>query len=96
MLRRSLRTRVCSRKQRPGANPVRQIGIRGYWPGPKEFDWQASRGITSLFIHDVRQRGIEAVVGEALSVQARPSSRSTSTSSIRRSRREPGRRSPAA
>jgi agmatinase len=45
-----------------------QIGIRGYWPGPKEFEWQANRGITSLFMHDVRQRGIEAVVGEALAV----------------------------
>ena len=45
-----------------------QVGIRGYWPGPREFAWQADRGITSLFMHDVRQRGIEAVVGEALAI----------------------------
>jgi agmatinase len=43
-----------------------QIGLRGYWPGPKEFDWQRERGITSYFMHDVRDRGIRAVVGEAL------------------------------
>jgi agmatinase len=43
-----------------------QIGLRGYWPGPKEFDWQRERGITSYFMHDVRDRGIHAVVGETL------------------------------
>jgi agmatinase len=43
-----------------------QIGLRGYWPGEKEFAWQRERGITSLFMHDVRERGIEAVVGSAL------------------------------
>ena len=43
-----------------------QIGLRGYWPGPKEFDWQRDRGITSFFMHDVRDRGIRAVVGETL------------------------------
>jgi agmatinase len=43
-----------------------QIGLRGYWPGPKEFEWQRERGITSYFMHDVRDRGIRAVVGEAL------------------------------
>ena len=24
-----------------------QIGLRGYWPGPAEFDWQRERGIAS-------------------------------------------------
>jgi agmatinase len=43
-----------------------QIGLRGYWPGEDEFAWQAERGITSLFAHDVMQRGIGAVVEEAL------------------------------
>jgi agmatinase len=45
-----------------------QIGLRGYWPGEKEFGWQRERGITSLFMHDVRDRGIRAVVEEALDV----------------------------
>ncbi len=45
-----------------------QIGLRGYWPGESEFSWQAERGITSLFMHDVRERGIVSVVREAISV----------------------------
>ena len=39
-----------------------QIGLRGYWPGEDEFRWQAERGITSYFMHDVRRLGIEEVV----------------------------------
>ena len=39
-----------------------QIGLRGYWPGEEEFGWQAERGITSLFMHDVRDLGIREVV----------------------------------
>jgi agmatinase len=45
-----------------------QIGLRGYWPGETEFTWQRSRGITSLFMHDVRDRGIRSVVEEALEI----------------------------
>jgi agmatinase len=45
-----------------------QIGLRGYWPGEKEFGWQRERGITSLFMHDVRDRGIRAVIEETLSI----------------------------
>jgi arginase family enzyme len=43
-----------------------QIGLRGYWPGEKEFGWQREKGITALFMHDIRDRGIRAVVEEAL------------------------------
>src|SRR5205814_1473059 len=43
-----------------------QIGLRGYWPGEREFAWQRSCGITSLFMHDVRDHGIRAVVARAL------------------------------
>jgi agmatinase len=45
-----------------------QIGLRGYWPGPKEFGWQAEQGITSFFMHDVREQGIRAVVERTLEV----------------------------
>jgi agmatinase len=45
-----------------------QIGLRGYWPGEKEFSWQRQRGIASFFMHDVRERGIKAVVADALEV----------------------------
>jgi agmatinase len=43
-----------------------QIGLRGYWPGEAEFGWQAERGITSFFMHDVRDLGIREVVRRAL------------------------------
>ena len=43
-----------------------QIGLRGYWPGEAEFAWQRDQGITSFFMHDVRDQGISAVLGRAL------------------------------
>jgi arginase family enzyme len=43
-----------------------QIGLRGYWPGRAEFAWQAERGITSFFMHDVRDLGIKEVVRRAV------------------------------
>jgi agmatinase len=43
-----------------------QIGLRGYWPGPEEFGWQAEHGITSFFMHDVRDLGIREVVTRAI------------------------------
>ena len=43
-----------------------QIGLRGYWPGPREFEWQRERGITSFFAHEVRELGIDAVAERAL------------------------------
>jgi agmatinase len=45
-----------------------QIGLRGYWPGEAEFAWQRERGITSLFMHDVRALGIEEIVGRTIGV----------------------------
>ena len=42
-----------------------QIGLRGYWPGSEEFAWQAERGITSLFMHEVRDLGIGEVIRKA-------------------------------
>jgi arginase family enzyme len=45
-----------------------QIGLRGYWPAEKEFAWQAEHGITSLFMHDVRELGIRQVTERALGV----------------------------
>jgi agmatinase len=45
-----------------------QIGLRGYWPTETEFAWQAERGITSYFMHDVRELGIGTVVERALEV----------------------------
>jgi agmatinase len=51
-------------------DPVRyvQIGLRGYWPGEDEFSWQTERGITSLFMHDVRELGIAEVVRRVIEI----------------------------
>jgi agmatinase len=43
-----------------------QIGLRGYWPGEAEFSWQAEHGVTSFFMHDVRELGIEEIVGRTV------------------------------
>jgi agmatinase len=43
-----------------------QIGLRGYWPGAEEFGWQRERGVVSHFMHDVRDRGIRAVVADTI------------------------------
>ena len=45
-----------------------QIGLRGYWPGEKEFAWQSERGVTSFFMHDVRDLGIAEVVRRTVEV----------------------------
>ena len=75
-----------------------QIGLRGYWPGEKEFGWQHERGITSFFMHDIRDAGIRDVVdARGRDRRRRPGVpvASTSTCSTRRSRRAPARRSRA-
>ena len=45
-----------------------QIGLRGYWPGEPEFEWQAEQGITSFFMHDVRDAGIEMIVERTVAI----------------------------
>ncbi len=45
-----------------------QLGLRGYWPGEAEFAWQAQHGITSVFMHEIRDLGIRAAVERALDV----------------------------
>ena len=57
---RSPTARRCTGSSSRARRPERyvQIGLRGYWPGDKEFGWQAEHGITSFFMHDVRELGI--------------------------------------
>jgi agmatinase len=45
-----------------------QIGLRGYWPGEPEFAWQGEQGITSLFMHDVRDDGIREVMRRTIEI----------------------------
>jgi agmatinase len=43
-----------------------QIGLRGAWPGPADFDWMRSAGFRWYTMADVTSRGLPAVVNEAL------------------------------
>jgi agmatinase len=45
-----------------------QIGLRGYWPTEAEFAWQDERGITSFFMHDVRELGIGEIVARTVAI----------------------------
>ncbi len=47
-----------------------QIGLRGYWPGEEEFAWQAQQGITAIFMHEVLDLGISAVIERVVKVAA--------------------------
>ena len=47
-----------------------QIGLRGYWPGEPELAWQREQGITSFFMHDVRERGVREVVERTAEIVA--------------------------
>ena len=43
-----------------------QIGLRGYWPPPETVDWMAEQGMRWWFMTEINQRGVEAVVDEAV------------------------------
>jgi agmatinase len=45
-----------------------QIGLRGYWPGEREFSWQREKGITSIFMEELRTLAIDEVVGRTVGV----------------------------
>jgi agmatinase len=45
---------------------VVQIGLRGYWPGPKEFDWARGQGFRWYLQDEVDRRGVEVVVDETV------------------------------
>jgi agmatinase len=43
-----------------------QIGLRGAWPFPAEFDWMREQGITWYTMDQVDERGLSAVVAESI------------------------------
>ncbi len=43
-----------------------QIGLRGWWPEERELAWQEQQGITSFFMHEVFESGIQEVMETAL------------------------------
>ena len=43
-----------------------QIGLRGYWPPPDVFAWMREQDMTWYLMHDVWERGITAVIDDAV------------------------------
>ena len=43
-----------------------QIGLRGYWPPPDVFAWMREQDMRWFLMHDVWERGISAVVDDAV------------------------------
>ncbi|MEA2435119.1 MAG: agmatinase [Actinomycetota bacterium] len=43
-----------------------QVGLRGYWPFPSEFDWARTAGVRWHRMESVIERGIDAVVDDVL------------------------------
>jgi agmatinase len=45
-----------------------QVGLRGSWPDPEVFAWQEEVGITAFTAEDVRTRGIDDAIREAIGI----------------------------
>lgn len=44
-----------------------QVGLRGYWPGEKEFEWMKEQGMRWHTMDDIVKRGIYDVITDAIS-----------------------------
>jgi agmatinase len=43
-----------------------QIGLRGYWPGPETVAWMATQGMETFLMSEIVDRGLNAVVDDAV------------------------------
>jgi agmatinase len=43
-----------------------QIGLRGYWPGPETVAWMAEQGMETFLMTEIVDRGLNAVVDDAV------------------------------
>ena len=43
-----------------------QVGLRGYWPPKETFDWMQEHGLRWHFMHEIEERGAEAVIADAI------------------------------
>ena len=43
-----------------------QVGLRGYWPPKETFEWMKERGLRWHFMHEIEERGAEAVIADAI------------------------------
>lgn len=47
-----------------------QIGLRGYWPRPPVVKWMREQGMRTYLMNEIVERGLEAVVSDAISYAA--------------------------
>ena len=47
-----------------------QIGLRGYWPEPPELAWMEEQGMRGYEMAEIRRRGMDEVLGEAIALAA--------------------------
>jgi agmatinase len=45
-----------------------QIGLHGYWPGPPTLRWMAEQKMRSFEMHEVVNRGLDAILGEVFAI----------------------------
>ena len=43
-----------------------QVGLRGYWPEPSDFEWARSQGFLWYLMDEIYERGIEPVIDDVL------------------------------
>jgi agmatinase len=43
-----------------------QVGLRGYWPDPEDFDWARSQGFRWHLMEEVSGRGMDAVITDVI------------------------------
>jgi agmatinase len=49
-----------------------QIGLRGYWPGPEEFDWARRQGLVWFTQGEIDERGFDDILDDAVSLAGAP------------------------
>jgi agmatinase len=49
-----------------------QVGLRGYWPGPEEFEWARGHGLVWFTQGEIDERGFDQVLEQAISLAAAP------------------------
>jgi agmatinase len=47
-----------------------QIGLRGYWPPPSDFEWARQQGFRWHLMDEIHERGMAPVMDEVLAAQA--------------------------
>ena len=45
-----------------------QLGLRGYWPGPKTLDWMRDQGMRSYEMTEIHHRGLNTVLDESFEI----------------------------